>query len=537
MPSNNLSPSLEDLAKLGVYDPKTDTWQATPMTSEMQDLAAAQQAGGRFAPLQKAATDWFLPFSSMRNPDTPETRQAYDQALQRAHEAGGGKVPQAPGSPRFSSPEAMALDLLANFGAKGIGAAKGLGALATKGAAAIHPAWISQRFPTAAGALENPLTDRLSVSVEAMQRDPNLMPKAVERIKTYPNLSEVEKFGTPEEVTRNFQNHIVQNLLWMYDQIPKNVRAGSAQWYEGANRLAREAADQYGIPLQVTSAVFARLSPRKDWYENADIARRLLETYFKRQNEPFSQSMARTAERIYAHNEDPKLIERISSGRLKDMQRAGDKAAWVRAWDEAENDPSHRIITPQGTFGDFVRTAEGQPAKTTWATGENVARSIQAIESGGNLAEISRLMGGRHKVRNFYNNILDPFSPMRDVTIDTHAVAAGLLRPLAGKDVEVAHNLSGPPKSASTGVVGTYPIFADAYREAARQRRVLPRQMQSITWEGARGLFPDTWKRNEANKKLLEWLWQQRGDQDIRELQDYILQLRGGKIPPPDWFR
>jgi hypothetical protein len=220
------------------------------------------------------------------------------------------------------------------------------------------------------------------------------------------------------------------------------------------------------------------------------------------------------------------------------MQTAGDKAAWIRAWDETEGDPSHRIITPQGAFGDFVKTDEGKNAVRTWATGENVSKAIQAIESGGDLSQISRLMGGAHKVRNFYNNILDPNSPMRDVTIDTHAVAAGLLRPLAGKDREVVENLSGPPKSAGTGLRGTYPIFADAYREAARQRRVLPRQMQSITWEGARGLFPDTWKRNEANKRLLEWLWQQRGNtDDVRELQDYILQLRGGRIPPPDWYQ
>jgi hypothetical protein len=34
-------------------------------------------------------------------------------------------------------------------------------------------------------------------------------------------------------------------------------------------------------------------------------------------------------------------------------------------------------------------------------------------------------MGERHKVRNFYNNIYDPNSPYGDVTIDTHAVAAG----------------------------------------------------------------------------------------------------------------
>ena len=39
-----------------------------------------------------------------------------------------------------------------------------------------------------------------------------------------------------------------------------------------------------------------------------------------------------------------------------------------------------------------------------------------------------------------YNNIISPDSVGKDVTADTHAVAANLLLPLGGKALQVGHN-------------------------------------------------------------------------------------------------
>jgi hypothetical protein len=519
-----------------------DTALSTPnpvkMTPDLADLAAAQQAGGRFSPLAKIASDYFLPFSNLRNPDTPETRQAYDQALQRAHQAGGGKVPQAPGSPVLSPGVAGALDLAGNVGGKVVGAVKGLGALkglgAIKSGALPLTGWISHRWPTAVGATEHPVNQALTIGTDVISRDPQLLNKMAATVAKYPNMTDLDRRGTPDQVVRNFQNHIVENLLWMYDRIPPDIRQRSARWYEGANGIARGAADYYGIPLTSTSAVFAALSPKKDWYQNADLGRRLLDIYFHHSREKADGRMLDKIAELYGS--EPDVVAALAGKRLVDLPEGDQelKGLWVRAWDETHNDPSYPIIAPEGESGDYFLTKGGTNRRITWAARNAIGKAIEAIDARGDLPRISAAMGQRHKVRSFYNNIFDPWSPMGDVTIDTHAVAAGLLRPLSLDDIEVLHNLSGPPKAAGLGVVGTYGVIADAYRRAAEARGVLPRQMQSITWEGGRGLFQDTFK-TATNKAAIEKMWRDRGQRAMRQIQDQIEGFAGG-IDPPDWY-
>jgi hypothetical protein len=131
------------------------------------------------------------------------------------------------------------------------------------------------------------------------------------------------------------------------------------------------------------------------------------------------------------------------------------------------------------------------------------------------------------------------------VTIDTHAVAAQALRPLAGAHTEVAQNFKNSVPAGAvaakgsdlTGIHGTYGINADAYRQAAEQAGILPRQMQSITWEGVRGLFPDTFK-TAKNNAIIDDIWREvsagrlSADDARRMIYD-----RAGGINTPDWAR
>src|SRR5208337_252658 len=107
---------------------------------------------------------------------------------------------------------------------------------------------------------------------------------------------------------------------------------------------------------------------------------------------------------------------------------------------------------------------------------------------------------------------------------------------------EVAHNFSSSPGkgmkgaggSAITGIQGTYPLYAEAYRRAAAARGLLPRQMQSIVWEAVRGLFPDV-SKTAANAKAVTAIWKDYSDGKITQQQarSKIYEQAGGIRPPP----
>jgi hypothetical protein len=81
-------------------------------------------------------------------------------------------------------------------------------------------------------------------------------------------------------------------------------------------------------------------------------------------------------------------------------------------------------------------------------------------------------------------------------------------------------------------------VFADSYREFARSNQLLPRQAQSIAWEGARGLFSPEQKRNKALLGGINDIMQEfkTGKITQRGMQDAILNEAGG-VNLPDWAR
>jgi hypothetical protein len=183
------------------------------------------------------------------------------------------------------------------------------------------------------------------------------------------------------------------------------------------------------------------------------------------------------------------------------------------------------------------------PTKTGWGSLNEIGKAIVIFDNPSK-ANISASLGEMHKVRNFYNNIYAPNDASGAVTIDTHAVAAGLLRPLSGNSREVLHNFGsgiigegGPKNSSITGVQGTYGIYAEAYRRAAQERGILPREMQSITWEAVRGLFPDTFKTaTNADKIDSIWLQYRKGKLSQDEARNEVFNAAGG-INAPEWER
>ena len=200
------------------------------------------------------------------------------------------------------------------------------------------------------------------------------------------------------------------------------------------------------------------------------------------------------------------------------------------------------IVSPEGKMGDTAKNNNGNEAKLQWGSFSMIGNAISAVENPSR-ENISNILGSTHKVRSFYNNILLPNNAKHgDVTIDAHAVAAGLLKPLGGSAYEVAHSFgearNGVPSlvDAGAGIKGLYPLFADAYQIAAERTGLLPRELQSITWEAVRGLFESNWKNNK-NAELVNKLW---GDYiqkkaTLNETREAILKLAEG-ITPPTWY-
>lgn len=393
---------------------------------------------------------------------------------------------------------------------------------------------ISERFPTAVKATENPLQEFLRADVESMMRDPAQAKKIADTVKQYVNYRGTS--NNPETVIQSMKEHSIDNLNFIFDQMPEEIRNRAAMWYDGANRKTNQLAQQYRISNEAVAGVIAAMSPQKDWYQNVSLGERVIDIVKTKSNTPFDDSIYKTGLDKLKNKDQLQALERLRGKTLGEVTDPIERAIWVRMFDETYNPREYNIYSPEGDKLGIYKTAKGEPRKVAWGSFNEITKALMVIDDP-SIENISRQMGKQHKVRNFYNNIIMPSNPS-SITADTHAVAAALMRPLGGSATEVGHNLGSAASSSMTGIQGTYPIFADAYRDVAAQRGLLPRQSQSIAWEGVRGLFSPEQKRDrglldKVNNIMLEY---RKGKMTQREMQNAILNEAGG-ITKPDWAR
>jgi hypothetical protein len=400
-----------------------------------------------------------------------------------------------------------------------------------------------------AAAMQVPEEER-DINIEALKQAPDMLHGNLEIMKMFTGIKGTKlAMGDDETVLENIKNFFKGNILAVYKSVPEEIRKRSKLWYDGANRIAKEKSIMYNLPIQSVAGVYASLSPQMDWYSNVSLGDRILEIYMNGQNEELTSSHDQ------AHVD--KVIDVVLNGELKkdgtrqggseicralmpqlmnedgtykklgELETPGQKALWIRLFDQIHTDPEERAhyrISPEGNYEEFMRKApttkqkkagqEGDIRGTGWGTIGTISNAIKCLESKGDAKTISDALGSMHKVRCFYNNIVAPDSMHGDVTCDTHAVAVCFLRPLGGSTPEVAMCLGSSPKggtmpagmgsvrkSGNYGMAGLYGLFADAYREAAEEEGVLPREMQSITWEKIRGMFSFGFKHSKSKPK------------------------------------
>ena len=390
---------------------------------------------------------------------------------------------------------------------------------------------ISTRQPTGKAATENALEENLIVGIDSfLDMDPKTVAKNLDLIEAYPGYRKPAKAKTDKQRAEAFIKHIESNLLYLHDQINPVTRERSTHWYDGARRIAETFSSRYNVSPEAVAGTLAALSPQKDWFMNVTQAERVLDIYSTHQNTAWNKKMdarikgivanqtatikkgeakGRDMSRSWSNLEKySALLDSIKGKKLSELDLTLEKAVWIRVFDESNYSRSYRIVSPEGYFQEPALTNKGVNAMHGWGSNSEIAKAISVIEDD-SFENINTQMGEMHKVRNFYNNILNPVNDPTSVTIDTHAVAAGMLQPYSAKSTPVAHNFaSGAGSSSVTGNKGTYGLYAEAYRRAAAQRDILPRQMQSITWEAVRGLYTAGFKTKE-NVDNVNNIWAQ----------------------------
>lgn len=112
-------------------------------------------------------------------------------------------------------------------------------------------------------------------------------------------------------------------------------------------------------------------------------------------------------------------------------------------------------------------------------TEDNLRKALKIYEG----ADPREVLGG-HKVRSFYENIVDPSNP-NPVTIDRHAHDIAVGDPFKGSGGGASDT---KPVDLGLSSMGRYKHFEHAYRHAAGELGVdLPHRVQAVTWVTHRG--------------------------------------------------
>ncbi len=125
------------------------------------------------------------------------------------------------------------------------------------------------------------------------------------------DLKNPKTLADADKVHDIFKEIVVGNLLYLHDKFPKDLRGIASLWYDGANILARQMADKYGIEFEKSAAILAAFSPQKDWFQNIRLAEVTMEALSNHSDYKIDQGMI-----DYAINvEENAFIEKIKKNK------------------------------------------------------------------------------------------------------------------------------------------------------------------------------------------------------------------------------
>jgi hypothetical protein len=385
----------------------------------------------------------------------------------------------------------------------------------------------------------------LKEAVAGVKSQPSPLAKVAELVKDTPGLK-LDGTETPEQIAEKYIEHGVRNLLYLHDSMAAEDRDRAKLWYDGANAVTSSMAESHDLSHPQAAAITAVLSPQKDWFQNVSLAERTMDIMRDQQGTKWDEHMSEWIKdrNGYIGDAAEKQLKDVVGKTLGELKNADEKAMWIRAYDETHNSRSYKELSPEGRVlgnavlvdedGDVVHNPDGstREGKCAWGTLDALAKAVSIYEDG-SATMISHALGDKHKVRNFYDNIISPNSKNGHCTIDTHAVAAIQMMPYGGTSLTVRQNFGAGFSNDSSGLSGTYALNHECYVRAAKERNLLPREMQSITWERVRSLFSAEFKRSDedqADKKDKETSKVTKGREGNHTVRNIWAQVKSGEI-------
>jgi hypothetical protein len=375
-----------------------------------------------------------------------------------------------------------------------------------------NPNLVSTRLPS--GTPRTFGADKLTVGMEHAASDPKYMEKLAKHLSDYSVAGpEDRQSKDPVKLVQDVQGKMKRNFEWGIDRFQRDLpdlASRSEKWYEGANKITTHFSKQYGHPEHVVAGVFASQSPQKDWYQNVSLGERIIHVHKEHQETPWSKEMEEKTSKVFkAKPSHQNILKEIRGKRLSELTDPTHKAAWIRTYDEAHH-PSHfREVTPEGDFGEHVAGEKGDKYKVAWQGFKTIAKAVKMLDAKGDMKVVDKELGNEHKVRSFYNNILQPNAPRKgkapedatDVTSDTWNIRAGLLHPgLPSTSKQVSAGLGGAPTTSRVGISGTYPVLGSALKDVAHERGMVPNAAQSTVWDMFRTIDTPKERKENINK-------------------------------------
>jgi hypothetical protein len=326
---------------------------------------------------------------------------------------------------------------------------------------------------------------------------------------------------------------MTENLLATFDSLTEEFKSKAKDWYIGANRTANFLAKKYNVSLEQSSAILAVFSPKKEWFNNIADAERFLDVMQNDLDTTFTREMAdRMIARLTKNKvtslknalkpakkkkKDSKekdedsvsdgirkfallidaIFKKYGEVSLSKMAESGTseeaRAVLIRAFMSLNYPKStYGMFNPDGTFDQFSTSSFSENSY------ENMGKAMR-VYFDGSLQNIHQELGNANKIRNFYNNIIDPKNPRAYVTADTHAISGAV-----GTSVSA-------DEASGTGLFdeGLAPIYAmvkEAYVLVSEVTDGMysPREIQSIVWEAVRTGINNKDRTTETKKRILD---------------------------------